>query len=288
MLAYVLDRHGHPLMPCKPRRARTLLASGKARVTRRSPFTIRLLNGSTGYRQHVTAGPMQGFYNVKAYVLQRDGYRCQSGQKEPHVDALHVHHIVFRSKGGTDEPGNLITLCARCHDALHAGTFEISGKRSRTKHATEMGIIKSALKRSDWRFNETFGYVTKHHREQVLGLAKSHVNDAVAICCDPGMRLAPSTSTFYKRHVACGDYQQTKGVRSQMRIPTGKLFGLRKFDCVETPKGTGFVKGKRSSGQFALTDIHGTTLTASVNVKRNTRRRTARTSTLTMEEREKG
>ncbi|MFC7258904.1 RNA-guided endonuclease IscB [Streptomyces lutosisoli] len=38
----VLDRHGHPLMPCHPARARKFLAEGRAAVVRASPFAIRL------------------------------------------------------------------------------------------------------------------------------------------------------------------------------------------------------------------------------------------------------
>ena len=39
---YVLNRHGEPLMPCSPRKARLLLKEGKAKVKRRTPFTIQL------------------------------------------------------------------------------------------------------------------------------------------------------------------------------------------------------------------------------------------------------
>ncbi|WP_449065441.1 RNA-guided endonuclease IscB [Planomonospora algeriensis] len=39
---FVLDKHGEPLMPCHPARARELLASGRAVVVRHTPFAIRL------------------------------------------------------------------------------------------------------------------------------------------------------------------------------------------------------------------------------------------------------
>jgi hypothetical protein len=39
---FVLDRHGTPLQPCPPARARKLLAKGRAVVHRHTPFTIRL------------------------------------------------------------------------------------------------------------------------------------------------------------------------------------------------------------------------------------------------------
>lgn len=193
---------------------------------------------------------------------------------------MHVHHKVFRSKGGTDAPSNLITLCETCHNALHRGEFALKEKRSKTKHATEVGIVKTQLKQR-WCFEETFGYETKFKREQILKLPKTHHFDAVAICCEDGEWVTPGSSLYQKVHVAAGDYQQTKGARSEKTLPTGKLFGLRKFDLVQTIKDTGFVKGKRSSGYFALMDISGKTITASVNVKKDTVRHTARTTTLT-------
>ena len=42
MKVFVSDRHKKPLMPCTPRRARKLMESGRARVHKRFPFTIRL------------------------------------------------------------------------------------------------------------------------------------------------------------------------------------------------------------------------------------------------------
>ena len=53
---YVLNKHGHPLMPCIPAKARHLLDSGKAKVRKRTPFTIQLLYGSSGYKQPVILG----------------------------------------------------------------------------------------------------------------------------------------------------------------------------------------------------------------------------------------
>jgi hypothetical protein len=44
-------------------------------------------------------------------------------------------------------PSNLIVLCETCHNDLHAGEFTLKEKKSKTKHATEMGIIKATLKK---------------------------------------------------------------------------------------------------------------------------------------------
>lgn len=242
-------------------------------------FDIHKITNADVSGEDYQNGNQKGYYNVKAYILNRDGYNCQSGRKVKHDDILEVHHIIYRSKGGTNTPSNLLTLCKCCHADLHSGEYELKGKRSKTKHATHMGIIKSQLKKR-WDFSETYGYETKFKREQVLQLGKSHVNDAISICCEEGEYVKPINYMYKKRHVSSGDYEQTKGIRSEIRIPTGKLFGLRKHDYIKTVKGEGFVKGKRSSGYFALCDIEGKTTITSVNVKKYVKRILSRNSTL--------
>ena len=41
---FVLDRHGQPLMPTHPARARKMLKAGRARIHKLTPFTIRLID----------------------------------------------------------------------------------------------------------------------------------------------------------------------------------------------------------------------------------------------------
>ena len=235
----------------------------------------------TGYQN----GDQKGFYNTKAFVLARDNYTCQYCKGKSKDKKLECHHIVFRKNKGTDAPDNLITLCKTCHQDLHAKytqeTFPIQGSVSKTKHATEIGIIKSQLRKSGWKFTETFGYETKFKRELVLKLQKTHSNDAIAICCCDKQIIQPDNIVYVKRHVAAGDYQQTKGKHPQKKIPTGKLFGLRKFDLIKTIKEIGFVKGKRSSGYFSICDIFNKAISNSVKVKSQCTRLQARTTTLT-------
>ena len=64
MLVYVLNKHGRPLMPCSPRKAILLLKSDKAKVVQRTPFTIQLLYGSSGYTQPITLGVDAGSKTV--------------------------------------------------------------------------------------------------------------------------------------------------------------------------------------------------------------------------------
>jgi len=227
-------------------------------------------------------GSQKGYYNTKSYVLSRDGYTCQHCKGKSKNKKLRVHHIIFRSKGGTNSPDNLITLCETCHDKLHDGKFVLKVRFSKTKHATEIGIIKSQLKKR-WgsEFEEVFGYETKYVREQILCLPKTHYNDAISICSEENNKIfLLNDSIYFKKHVSSGDYQQTKGKRSEKRIPTGKLFGLRKFDFIETTKGIGFIKGKRSTGFFAVSSLDGKIVSSAVNIKKNCKRILARKTVL--------
>ena len=64
MYVYVLNKHGEPLMPCKPRKARVLLQSGKATVIKKTPFTIQFKYGSSGYRQPISLGVDAGSKHI--------------------------------------------------------------------------------------------------------------------------------------------------------------------------------------------------------------------------------
>ena len=379
MVVYVINKHGKPLMPCSPRKARILLKLGKAKVIKRTPFTIKLLYGSSGYKQPLThgvdtgsakigsavvndkeevvymseitirnditktmkgrasarrnrrnrktryrkarflnrknsrrknrfsptmiskfnshlkeinfvksilpitkliietanfdphlmknpalynekikkwayqRGTNYGFANTKAFVLDRDSYKCQHCKGKSKDKRLEVHHIIFRSDNGSDEPENLITLCKTCHDMVHDGKIIINGGKVKgnLKHATQMNSIRVQLLKRLPYAEETFGYITKEHR-LLFELPKEHYIDAVMIACQGNLAYFNKTdSVIYKRCVSKGDYQQTKGIRSEKRIPTGKLFGFRKFDKVRYLGKEYFIKGRMSTG-FAI------------------------------------
>ena len=60
-------------------------------------------------------------------VYERDGWRCVVPGCHSYRN-LHAHHIRFRSLGGSDELGNLATLCAAHHQrGVHAGQIRIHG-----------------------------------------------------------------------------------------------------------------------------------------------------------------
>ena len=203
-------------------------------------------------------GISYGFANTKAYVLTRDDYTCQQCKGKSKDQRLEVHHLVFRSQGGSDDETNLLTLCKSCHDGLHAGTVtlkRIGKKKGILHHATQMNSIRVQL--LQWvQAEETWGFVTKEHRH-LSGLPKKHIFDAAVIATRGVKPTFCTTSVLCKRCVSDGDYQQTKGICSQQRIITGKIRGLRKFDKVRYFGNEYFIKGRMSTGYAILMDIHG-------------------------------
>jgi hypothetical protein len=203
-----------------------------------------------------------GFANTKAYVLTRDGYTCQHCKGKSKDQRLEVHHVIFRSQHGSDEESNLLTLCKICHDGLHTKTITLKHtgkKRGTLRHATQMNSIRVHLLKLV-EAEETWGFVTKEHRI-LAGLPKEHIFDAAIIATRGVKPLFASTSVLSKRCVSDGDYQQTKGTRSEQRITTGKIRGLRKFDKVRYLGQEHFIKGRMSTGYAILMDISGNKVT---------------------------
>ena len=65
--------------------------------------------------------------SVRERVLERDGWSCKAPGCSMRKN-LDVHHVVFRSDSGGDEPGNLVSLCRVHHDLVHRGICRISGE----------------------------------------------------------------------------------------------------------------------------------------------------------------
>lgn len=64
MKVFVQNKHGQPLMPTSPRKARLLLKGSQAKIVGRDPFAIQLLHGASGYKQPVTLGIDAGYQTI--------------------------------------------------------------------------------------------------------------------------------------------------------------------------------------------------------------------------------
>lgn len=139
-------------------------------------------------------GEMYGCENAKQYVRERDKYTCQecgSKSTDKKHTVIEVHHIIPRSKGGSDKPDNMICLCHSCHKKAHANNndndlFRSLQKRkviNTYKDATFMNTMRWELYnklRNDYNVSMSYGFITRMNRK-AAGLKKYHYTDALCI-----------------------------------------------------------------------------------------------------------
>ena len=130
---------------------------------------------------------------------------------------------------------------------------------------------------------ETFGYVTKANRLHLM-VDKKHYYDACTIATQ-GNAFNVKSNLYKKKCVSDGDFQKTKGIRSEQPIITDKICGFRKFDKVRYFGKNYFIKGRMSTGYAILMDIDGNKINFSAMPRGfktpklcNCKRVTARTS----------
>ena len=239
-------------------------------------FDIQLINNPSISGTDYQSGEQLGFWNVREYVLFRDGHICQCCHGKSKDKRLNVHHIESRKTGG-NAPNNLITLCETCHDKYHKGELSLPKtiKRGMSfRDAAFMGIMRwelyNNLKKNYENVYLTYGYITKHTRI-TNKLPKTHAIDALCIAGNPG------ANRLYKyyliKKVRCHNRQIHKAsinknnVRKVNQAPK-YVFGFQLFDKVKYKGETAFIYGRRSSGSFDIRKLNGTKLSAGVSYKK--------------------
>lgn len=226
---------------------------------------------STDYQQ----GKQLDFWNVREYILFRDGHTCQCCKGKSKDKVLNVHHIESRKTGG-NAPNNLITLCETCHKGYHKGTVELPKiiKRGMSfRDAAFMGIVRWALykelKAVYPNVMLTYGYITKNTRIK-NNLPKEHYIDARCISGHPN--AISSGEIFYYKKVRCHNRQIHKntilkgGYRKRNQAPY-EVKGFRLYDRVLWKGQKCFIFGRRSTGRMDLRLLDGTHINASVGYK---------------------
>lgn len=215
----------------------------------------------TGYQQ----GEQLGFWNIREYVLFRDGHTCQCCKGKSRDKILNVHHIESRKTGG-DAPNNLTTLCGSCHTRYHKGIIKLPQtiKRGMSfRDATFMGVMRWAfynrLKEIYPNVSLTYGYITKNTRIE-NNLPKEHYIDAR---CISGHPLAKTLGyVYYQKKVRCHNRQihkykiNTGGTRKRNQAEY-IVKGFRLFDKVGFDGKEYFVFGRRTTGFFDIRNLWG-------------------------------
>ena len=81
-------------------------------------------------------------------VLRRDDYMCRHCERHEDMRgvSLEVHHIVPRSRGGSHENWNLVTMCRHCHDRAHNGNV-----KAPDEPLGYIGRLKEEVRSFRWR-----------------------------------------------------------------------------------------------------------------------------------------
>lgn len=243
-------------------------------VVETASFDIQKIKNPEISGEDYQQGTQLGFWNVREYVLWRDGHMCQCCKGKSKDRILNVHHIESRKTGG-DSPNNLITLCGYCHTQYHKGNIPLKLKRGTSfKDAAFMGIMRCAfynsLKELYSNVHMTYGYVTKNVRIR-NNLPKEHYVDARCISGNP--LAEPLGYYFYQKKVRCHNRQIhkaniLKGGKKKRNQAEYLIKGFRLFDKVQYNGQECFIFGRRSSGYFDIRKLDGTIVYGAVGYKK--------------------
>lgn len=221
-------------------------------------------------------GEQMGFWNVREYVLARDGHKCVHCKGKSKDPILNVHHLESRKTGG-NSTSNLVTLCETCHKAYHRGEFDLKIKRGTIlRDAAVMNIMRLAVyERAKAEFGNvhlTYGYITKHTRIE-NGIAKTHAADAFCIAKNVHARKLDSffMCRCVPRHTrALHVANPKKGGIRRSAIASHKIGKscFQRFDMVRWKGRECFISGS-TGGRLVLRDIEGVKMhdKQAVNVK---------------------
>ena len=244
-----------------------------ARVLPVSRVNVEVASFDTQKMQHpdisgldYQQGELRGYF-LREYLLEKWQRHCAyCGAK--HVP-LEVEHIVPRSRGGSNRVSNLTLACHPCNErkgkqtAAEFGYPAIQAQaRTPLKDAAHVSTFKTtvvqrlqAIFGTD-QISVSYGYETKYKRIQVLGLPKSHTNDAVAIACIMGEVVEPCAVTYQLRCVPRGKYQLFNGKHSEHKVwAPRKVKGWKLYERVAAKGQAGYIGGRRLKGSFVLKDL---------------------------------
>lgn len=223
-------------------------------------------------------GTLQG-YNIRNYLLEKHKRKCFYCGKT--VSNFEVEHMIPKARGGSNRIDNLTLSCHDCNqkkDTLTAEEFirqTLSAKKATAKlkqlpnekclfkYMAHMNATRWALyntiKEKYPNVKMTYGYITKYNRIQA-GFPKAHHIDAK---CITGFSTVPSISqTVVKVKMRRHNRQLHRATFSKGHVRKAAClstitFGFQLYDLVSFNNHRYYIKGRRSSGSFALVSVEG-------------------------------
>jgi hypothetical protein len=148
-------------------------------------FDIQKINNPEIEARQYQEGEQLGYQNLTCYIRHRDDYKCQNPNCKGKSEVLQIHHIGYwkTQPDRSNRPGNLITLCEKCHTpANHKKGKLLFGWKPKVKSFKPETFMSTVYQKLlDFFYAEqAYGYETKFNREK-LELPKTHHNDAFVI-----------------------------------------------------------------------------------------------------------
>lgn len=242
-------------------------------IVETASFDVQKIKNPNIQGSEYQQGEQLDFWNIREYVLFRDGHKCH-GKKGCKNNILNVHHIESRKTGG-NSPSNLITLCEECHSDYHKGKLKLNLKRGQSfRDAAFIGIMRwsfyNRLKEIYPNVKMTYGYITKNTRIK-NGLPKEHYIDALCITGNPCVERLDFY--YYIKQVRKHNRQihkanlLKKGVKKLNQAPY-LVKGFRLFDKVKFDGQECFIFARRSSGYFDIRKLDGISIHKSASYKK--------------------
>ena len=154
----------------------------------------------------------RGRMQVREYVLQRDRRICQyCGTRKGRIE---IDHVVPQSKNGSDRVSNLVTSCRRCNqkkdnrslaEFLKKKPAELKKIEAQLKRSLSssthmnylMHLLRRELKGQGLPIWESDAISTAYTRK-VLGVKKTHTNDAACLGCPEKLTNLPEEVTVVR------------------------------------------------------------------------------------------
>jgi 5-methylcytosine-specific restriction endonuclease McrA len=214
--------------------------------------------------------------DLRKYLLLKHNGKCAYCKKAL-GDGWQADHVQPKSRGGSDRAFNRVAACEPCNVRKSNQTASEFGHPevvSLAKEAYAPAAIVTSIKTAVVRelskialVVETDGTLTSRNRKAAK-LEKSHAADALcALEAPKDIQIPPRQILFVAR--SAGTRQLVNGVRGEHKTRLGReIKGFRQWDEVIWNGSRCYVKGRRKTGKFLLSNVYGQNVKDGVSFKK--------------------
>lgn len=218
-------------------------------VLERVCFDFQKLENENIRKWEYGKGPLYGFKDYKDYIDEEQKHKCLLCGKN-HIH--HYHHIIPRSKGGSDSVKNIAGLCDECHNGINgvhkdeATTEQLLALKNGLRKQYHISLLNSVMpqliqeltdfcNQNGLEFAITDGQLTFETRDK-LGLSKTHAVDGYCISIvDKAVEtvgLVPTT-TYRRRRYKKKSNNNIQALNSRKYYCDGQLVATNRHKAME-------------------------------------------------------